>query len=591
MPDELTFADHLRPGLPSGDYRIEVRQAVSTEASPFTAARDFTVAGERFALPPALVRAVFPPDGSLGDHANTLPHLVVDRATLPWEREPGGPGTRPWLVLLVFDGAERPEPKSVTLGALSGGGAHIPVPAHERHETPADPVTVIDVPRELLARIMPSTEDLAFLAHVRRTSDGADTAVVLGHRLPGAGTASTAHLVSVEGRYGPGGFDLGPDRPGALVRLVTLASWRFSCLDPAHTFPRLARALADRGGPFRLPDSGDPKADGFLRQGHVPVRHRLRQGGRTVSWYRGPFVTGFQPVGGPRPVRAADQLLRYHPEAGMFDGSHAAAWQLGRLVALQHTATATALYGWKRRRAQRLRRAVLEGHPLAVAEIDVVPPPGVLALLADLAALRGVPLRYLVPDERLLPPESLRFFRLDRQWIGHLVDGAASIGRLTSADAEADAAHPMPVNIPDTSGVLLRSDLVAGYPDLVVTAYDAAGNPLPPTRTDRLSPSTLLCLFGGLLARLDLAQRPEALHFAVEMPTDDSVTKTPRAPGAAPLPALPLGAARTVPVATLAARLAEALSHRDFGPAAFAAQMIETAERVTFFTEGHPGGA
>lgn len=72
-----------------------------------------------------------------------------------------------------------------------------------------------------------------------------------------------------------------------------------------HTFPYLARALAGEGRPFRLPDSGEPAADAFLHQGCVPVRHALRQGGRTVSWYRGPFVTGATPADPRFGVRTA----------------------------------------------------------------------------------------------------------------------------------------------------------------------------------------------------------------------------------------------------------------------------------------------
>jgi hypothetical protein len=28
----------------------------------------------------------FPPDGSLGEHSNVLPHIILNRSTLPWER-------------------------------------------------------------------------------------------------------------------------------------------------------------------------------------------------------------------------------------------------------------------------------------------------------------------------------------------------------------------------------------------------------------------------------------------------------------------------------------------------------------------------
>ncbi|HTF04001.1 MAG TPA: hypothetical protein VK826_08245, partial [Bacteroidia bacterium] len=53
--------------------------------------------------------------------------------------------------------------------------------------------------------------------------------------------------------------------------------------------------------------------------------------------------------------------------------------------------------------------------------------------LSRLALLYGVPFNYLVPDEGMLPPESIRFFYLDINWVEALVDGAFSIGRNLTA--------------------------------------------------------------------------------------------------------------------------------------------------------------
>ncbi|MEW9552244.1 hypothetical protein [Nonomuraea sp. NPDC050783] len=584
---ELTFLSDIVPGLESGDYTVVLTQDVDLNTGSWTTTRTFQVAGERFTLAPDLIGAVFPPAGSLGDHALVLPHLVLNRATLPWERESGaGPGL-PWLVLLVFSGDEQPAQRTAALGTLPFAAPEPP------HQSADDPVNVIDVPRDLLAGLMPPVADLPYLAHVRRTGDG-DRAVVMSRRLPAAGTSSTAHLVSVEGRYDASGFVLG-DGDGP-VPLVTLASWTFACDDDAQTFAGLAAALAGEGSPFRLPDSGDPGADAFLAQGQVPVRHRLRQGGRTVSWYRGPLVTGALSGDPPPVVRTSDRLLRYHPDAGMFETGYAAAWQLGRLITLQHTATATALYGWKRRRAQLSKRTDPAGHPLAVAPIDDTPPAGALALLQDLAVLRGVPLRYLIPDERLLPVETVRFFQLDRSWVAALLDGASSVGRITAADAEADQASPLPVEPPEASGALIRSELVSGYPDLLVEAYatDAADQPLPLLRAERLAPTIMVCLFEGVMSRFDLCRRPESQHFAVEagrVPGEYAKTlRTGTGDPGPSLPSRPLGPRSTIPVAALAAEMATALADPadTFGSAQFARQMIETADRVTYLRAAPP---
>ena len=56
-------------------------------------------------------------------------------------------------------------------------------------------------------------------------------------------------------------------------------------------------------------------------------------------------------------------------------------------------------------------------------------PPTVTSFLGRLTLLHGVPFAYLVPDQQLLPAESLKFFSIDPQWISALIGGAASVGR------------------------------------------------------------------------------------------------------------------------------------------------------------------
>ena len=130
----VKFENYHQPTLADGDYEITVTQVVAIDHSKvgtFTASRPFTVAGERFELKPTDVEAVFPPDGNLGDHSNVLPHIVLNRSTLPWERTVnGGESTGiPWLALLVFDEDEKPEPEKLTVSDLmtpSGRGSSGP---------------------------------------------------------------------------------------------------------------------------------------------------------------------------------------------------------------------------------------------------------------------------------------------------------------------------------------------------------------------------------------------------------------------------------------------------------------------------------
>ncbi|WP_416903660.1 hypothetical protein [Micromonospora echinospora] len=119
--------------------------------------------------------------------------------------------------------------------------------------------------------------------------------------------------------------------------------------------------------------------------------------------------------------------------------------------------------------------------------------------LTGLTRFEGVPFGYLVPDEGLLPAESIRFLGVDQTWVRHLVDGAVSVGRLGPADEARDAAAPLPLEFPTLTGALIRSQVVSGYPGLLVDGYaDRAGTArLTPWVTRRLGPEVLLCLFEG----------------------------------------------------------------------------------------------
>ena len=62
----------------------------------------------------------------------------------------------------------------------------------------------------------------------------------------------------------------------------------------------------------------------------------------------------------------------------------------------------------------------------------------VTAWLGRLVLLYGVPFEYLVPEEAMLPPESIRFFFLDPIWIQSLVQGACSVGNNGYGDSIID---------------------------------------------------------------------------------------------------------------------------------------------------------
>src|SRR5215471_9154883 len=79
---------------------------------------------------------------------------------------------------------------------------------------------------------------------------------------------------------------------------------------------------------------------------------------------------------------------------------------------------------------QALQERMLIPNQVADTDPEAEMPSYMESFLAHLRLLVGVPFDYLVPDERLLPDESIRFFYLDRSWTDRLVDGAIAVGKI-----------------------------------------------------------------------------------------------------------------------------------------------------------------
>jgi hypothetical protein len=170
--------------------------------------------------------------------------------------------------------------------------------------------------------------------------------------------------------------------------------------------------------------------------------------------------------------------------------------------------------------------------------------------LGRLRLLYGVPFNYLVPDSRLLPVESIRFFYVDRNFTDRLVDGALSVGKTTTREFLHHTAVHSEVRrradeeervlrrqlrgegngivtepgAADLTGLLLRSRAVSGWPGLEVKAFrgttrdtpTGGGSRLPLLRMDRLAPDVLLCLFHGVPTRVDVEEPREGIQFGVD---------------------------------------------------------------------------
>ena len=316
---------------------------------------------------------------------------------------------------------------------------------------------------------MPTTKDLEYLAHVRQvTGDNENSeplSLVISNRLPKKEGISTAYLISLENRYNDNGeFNDKNATDDDYIRLVVLKSWSFSCTEPEQTFTGLLKNL--NKDTLKLPTENSSEADQYLKKGYIPFPHYLRQGGKTVSWYHSPLIPGQNSTDislSQLSVRSADQLIAYNPNTGFFDISYAAAWQLGQLLALQDKKFATSLFNWKRNNAQKLaqnNQQALFPHLFPEQDSNSTDndfPQDLKTRFEQLGLLSGIPFNYLVPDERILPSESIRFFWLDWFWVESLLDGAFSIGRVQDSDVQQDSKNsPLTGEVKQITGFLFQ---------------------------------------------------------------------------------------------------------------------------------------
>jgi hypothetical protein len=262
------------------------------------------------------------------------------------------------------------------------------------------------------------------------------------------------------------------------------------------------------------------------------------------------------------PLLCPDAANHYNPQTGLFDVSYGTAWQLGQLLALQNQSFSTALYNWKKTvqasdviaEEQALIQAKLLNEPhfeellsTRMNRLQAPPIPDIVVdWIAQLKLLSGVPFNYLVPDEQMLPLESMRFFYLDLNWVDALIDGAFSIGRSTTGELQKDAVHlpklkkavaqkirtlrrntshallkdSAPSDETVISGFLMRSKVISRWPGLDVNGYSDI-KALPDSKCliykmIRLADDLLICFFEGDVVKVDIHEPPEQLHFGVE---------------------------------------------------------------------------
>lgn len=380
----MTIVEDCIPPLKAGEYTIAVQQTIEGDDGKeisgkngkptFSKEQTFHVSAPRFNLDSFDIYSVYPPAGAVGRFSATLPHIVLTRRTLPWERPLKNGATAPWMALLLLDEddlrMEKDKPELRELKSLSLDKIPRFKDKLEPWEKNEDICNTIDVPVEIFTKIVPSIKDLPYLAHARKVgtddmeSDSIEDegwfSVVIGNRLPTPNKENRVYLVSLEGLEGyiPNNTQKNQNTDSQEdIRLVVLTSWSFVDHTEGKGFYELAKSLTDNENiaPLKIqsPDTVQKEIKTALDYGYVPLNQTTRQGYKAMSWYRGPFTPHFLPTDPENIVYShADAALRFDKNMGLFDVSYAAAWQLGRLLGIKNQHFARALYTFVNQRIQ-----------------------------------------------------------------------------------------------------------------------------------------------------------------------------------------------------------------------------------------------
>ena len=139
----------------------------------------------------------------------------------------------------------------------------------------------------------------------------------------------------------------------------------------------------------------------------------------------------------------------------------------------------------------------------------------VLRWVLDRLFFDSIPAHYLLTDASHLPPESLKFFRIDMKWTDAMIDGALSLGNHFNQQSDPDrdaikAAIERYKTTPNSVlkylpplpkyGCFIRSALITKFPDIIVGIEPPPALTDPPVllRHQILDTGTMLCLFSEM---------------------------------------------------------------------------------------------
>lgn len=146
----------------------------------------------------------------------------------------------------------------------------------------------------------------------------------------------------------------------------------------------------------------------------------------------------------------------------------------------------------------------------AINDIDfVIGVPKIENWIKQVLSLENIPFHYLIAQARLLPEERLRFFHIDETWLYQYLLGA--LGLESSIDLTNPKYKSLFSNMPK-SGLLLRSNVVKNWPNVIVSTIDTNDND-DVVYKKVLAPGLLLCLFRNIPHKIFITEPTEHVCF------------------------------------------------------------------------------
>lgn len=532
---KLRLADSALPALKAGTYWIDIKHSFDIDGTAKVEPenRPIVICDPSARFDTKLIAAVYPPPGSKGSYAQSLPHIAFRRPTLPWEVDvEGQPPTMPWLLLICLHSDEF-DTEGSTLILREGVNYRL------------------------------EEKEIHLLAHVREGPQGTTVSVLCANRTCAIQEAkqSTAFLVSTK-EY------LNTKGPSGSRRLPFYYSWSFGCGTSAALPSTLYMVFEGAGLPKRTVNVRDIESAGLYR-------------------YHSPLCPAPELSTADRGGKYLDALLNEEYDLGGVEISRCAAFALGRILASGTPRYLAALEAWRDEVAEALRRAIAVGAlPKTLSNLGpfdareggfaaaghaalgsmfkgtlrgkdraaIRPrpeakggetismaarlPPAVRGFLLGLRRLEGVPIEYLFPDlSHPLEEGSLHFFFIQRAWTDALVAGALCAGGFGEL-AKAYLMDALPLiqeqldreegrlneEGPILFGFVMRSAWAAETDDLQIRldGYRGTGQTgseyvreQAPLRTEKIAPETIIAISAVVPDRLIIEEPPKMLHLAL----------------------------------------------------------------------------